>query len=244
MFHPSADFLCFYRPFPIISNKLGYSSKDYRVCIRLSVVPNFFCVVSILLWLLGLPFSFFRFLPSLLYFGSYRLRSPAFFLPICLAGLCIVTCGSPLSSLLLARSLSLRCFKYLPCDSFAWVEFFSLIFSLLTIFVFGSFCLRDAKLFTYWCVPFAFNSFYLAFQWSSFSFFLFCIRWSRFRCFVSFFCMILTQCFALLAASLSFSFFICAGFFSSLPVLSVSSSLPPVDSCTFSRHCSLIFFPV
>ena len=67
-------------------------------------------------------------------------------------------------------------------------------------------------------------------------FFSFSIRRSRFRCFISCFCMILSPCFTLLAASLSFSFFICAGLSSSLPVLSVSLSfLPSVVSCRVFR---------
>ena len=107
------------------------------------------------------------------------------------------------------------------------------------IFVFGSFHLRDAALFNY---PLNnFNLLCLVSSTSLFSgrvslFFSFSIRRSRYRCFISCFCMILSPYFTLLAASLSFSFFICAGLSSSLPVLSVSlSSLPSVVSCRVFR---------
>ena len=78
----------------------------------------------------------------------------------------------------------------------------------LPFLIFGSFHLRDAIFFACLFVPFC-----VRFLLPLFSvvklLFSFRIRWSRFRCFVSCFCVILASCVALLAASLSFLFFRC-----------------------------------
>ena len=50
-----------YPPFPIISKQLGYSGRSFGVRIRLSVVPNFFCVHQCPTVTVGFTFSFFRF---------------------------------------------------------------------------------------------------------------------------------------------------------------------------------------
>ena len=114
-------------------------------------------------------FSFFHFFfPLSAFLREFPLPFASIF-PVypsfCFAGLCIVTCGSPFSSPLSARSLLLRGFTaFLAvrlCRSSFLVGFLS----------FASFCLRFfhlhvAILFPCWCIRFAFSCFSLDFFFS------------------------------------------------------------------------------
>ena len=194
----------------------------------------------------GFAFSLFRFSSLsallrelLLLFASVF---PAY-LSFCFAGLCIITCSSPFSSLLSARSLSLRSFDYLPCGSFAWVEFFLLVFSPFPTFIFGSF---TSEMQYYSLTGVCALCIWLLLPLFSVIDFLFSFLFIGLASAVSSLALfILAPCSALLPVSLSFSFFLFAGLSSSLPVLSASLSFflrwIPAE---FSRCCSLISFPV
>ena len=149
------------------------------------------------------------------------------------------------SSLLSARLLSLRGFACLPCDSFAWVKFFSLVFS-----PFDSFRLRFFSpprrdilrlLVRAICVRLLLPRF---FGDRVSLFFSFCIYRSRFHCFIS--CFIHPSSLFCFVSCFTFLFvFPCAELSSSLPVLSASLSFFLWwITAWFSGHCLLISFPV
>ena len=205
--------------------------------------------VSVLSWLLGSPFLSFVFLPCLLFFGSYRFRSPAFFLPIRRSVL--PSCVSLHVALLFLLSFQLvhSCFRAsLPS---LWFVCMSRIF-LVGFLSFASFRLRFflfrvAMVFPCWCLQIAFGCFSLAFadQISlSFSFPLVFIGLTSAvsSCFVypGSVCR-LVKCFIFLFVLPR----LCAVLSSSLPLLSASLSFIlrwfPAE---FSGLCLLFSFPV
>ena len=145
-----------YPPFPIIYMQLGFSGRSSGVRLRLSVVPNFFCVRQCPLVAVGSPFSFFRFSSwSVLPLEVIATISSGFFLPVRLSVLsdCILLHAALL--FLLSIRLFRSCFgasnTFLAIRCLCRVLLFG--FSLpLPVLVSGSFHLRDATFFACLCV--------------------------------------------------------------------------------------------
>ena len=223
---PSAPFLHFYPPFPILSKQFGYSGYGSRICIRLSVIPNFFGIRRYPIVAVGFAFFLsFVFLPSLPCSPAFSCLFVFLFCRTVYRYMRLSFFFSPFTSLALAYVLRLPFLRFVCRGRVLLVGFLS-----FDSFRLWFFPLRDAILFACWYVPFHLVASTWLFSGHVSLFFSFCVHRYRFHCFVS--CFVhpssmfrFVSCFAFL-----FVLPICRTFWFSSYSFGVVVFLPLVDS--------------